>query len=125
LAVLQPLKASRVDLQIVLYHRLRVLCDGRKCRLAGDVLLHAGGFLCFELSFRRDAGAPGGMSGVLGFALFGDKPLFAEPKSTGNLYRPAIEGFLRYSRLFYENKRYTDGDLCRMLDLRLVEVSRC
>ena len=61
------------------------------------------------------------MSGASGFALFGARPLFAEAKLTGNLYRPAIEGFLHYSRLFYENKCYTDGDLCRMLDLRLAE----
>jgi dTDP-4-amino-4,6-dideoxygalactose transaminase len=61
------------------------------------------------------------MSTVPGFALFGGEPLFAEPKPTGNLYRPNIETFLRYSRLCYQNKRYSDGDLCRMLDLRLAK----
>ena len=62
------------------------------------------------------------MSNLPPFALFGAKPLFKEPKPTGNLYRPDIEQFLDYSRVFYRNKRYTDdGDLCHMLDLRLAE----
>jgi len=62
------------------------------------------------------------MSKRLPFALFGAKPLFTEPKPTGNLYRPDIEKFLDYSRVFYRNKRYTDnGDLCRMLESRLAE----
>jgi dTDP-4-amino-4,6-dideoxygalactose transaminase len=61
------------------------------------------------------------MRSIAGFALFGGEPLFAEAKPTGNLYRPNIEAFLGYSRLFYQNKRYTDGDLCRMLDLRLTK----
>jgi dTDP-4-amino-4,6-dideoxygalactose transaminase len=61
------------------------------------------------------------MSNVTGFALFGEKPLFAEAKPTGNLYRPDIETFLGYSRLFYQNKLCTDGDLCRMLEQRLAE----
>jgi dTDP-4-amino-4,6-dideoxygalactose transaminase len=62
------------------------------------------------------------MGGPRQFALFGGSPLFAEAKPTGNLYRPNIETFLEYSRLFYHNQRYTDdGDLCRMLDVRLAE----
>jgi dTDP-4-amino-4,6-dideoxygalactose transaminase len=61
------------------------------------------------------------MSGVAGFALTGGKPLFAQAKPTGNLYRPDIEAFLGYSRLFYKNGRYADGDLCRALDQRLAE----
>jgi len=62
------------------------------------------------------------MIGLPQFALFGGKPLFAQAKPTGNLYRPNIERFLGYSRLFYRNKRYTDeGDLCRMLERRLAE----
>src|ERR1700680_1641030 len=86
------------------------------------MLMHAGGLLCVELSVRCDAGASGSMSNLPPFALFGAKPLFKEPKPTGNLYRPDIEQFLDYSRVFYRNKRYTDdGDLCHMLDLRLAE----
>jgi dTDP-4-amino-4,6-dideoxygalactose transaminase len=61
------------------------------------------------------------MSSEPGLALSGGKPLFAQAKPTGNLYRPEIESFLRYSRLFYQNKRYADGGLCRMLDQRLAK----
>jgi dTDP-4-amino-4,6-dideoxygalactose transaminase len=62
------------------------------------------------------------MSGLPRLSLFGDKPIFPEAKPTGNLYRPSIDRFLGYSRVFYQNKRYTDdGDLCRMLELRLAE----
>jgi dTDP-4-amino-4,6-dideoxygalactose transaminase len=62
------------------------------------------------------------MSGLPRFAVFGEKPLFTEAKPTCNLYRPDIEAFLGYSRVFYQSKRYTDdGDLCRMLELRLAE----
>ncbi|MFZ3376521.1 MAG: aminotransferase class I/II-fold pyridoxal phosphate-dependent enzyme [Chthoniobacterales bacterium] len=54
--------------------------------------------------------------------MFGEKPLFAEAKPTGNLYRPSIDKFLGYSRVFYQSKRYTDdGELCRLLELRLAE----
>jgi dTDP-4-amino-4,6-dideoxygalactose transaminase len=56
------------------------------------------------------------------FAAFGEKPLFAEAKPTGNLYRPNIDRFLDYSRVFYQNKCYTDdGELCQRLELRLAE----
>jgi dTDP-4-amino-4,6-dideoxygalactose transaminase len=62
------------------------------------------------------------MSGLPPFAVFGEKPLFAEAKPTGNLYRPSIDKFLSYSRVFYQSKRYTDdGELCRLLELRLAE----
>jgi dTDP-4-amino-4,6-dideoxygalactose transaminase len=62
------------------------------------------------------------MSELPRFAAFGEKPSFAEAKPTGNLYRPSIDKFLGYSRIFYQNKRYTDdGELCRMLELRLAE----
>jgi dTDP-4-amino-4,6-dideoxygalactose transaminase len=62
------------------------------------------------------------MSGLPRFAVFGEKPLFAEAKPTGNLYRPSIDKFLGYSRVFYQSKRYTDdGELCRLLELRLAE----
>jgi dTDP-4-amino-4,6-dideoxygalactose transaminase len=61
------------------------------------------------------------MSSTAGLAPSSGEPLFAEAKPTGNLYRPNIEAFLGYSRLLYQNRRYTDGDLCRMLDLRLAK----
>ena len=62
------------------------------------------------------------MSNLPRFALFDEQPLFAEAKPTGNLYRPSIDKFLRYSRVFYQSKRYTDeGELCRLLELRLAE----
>jgi dTDP-4-amino-4,6-dideoxygalactose transaminase len=61
------------------------------------------------------------MSGQPRSSVFGEKPLFAEAKPTGNLYRPNIERFLGYSRVFYENKHYSDGDLGRVLDSRLAE----
>jgi dTDP-4-amino-4,6-dideoxygalactose transaminase len=62
------------------------------------------------------------MSSLPRFAVFGERPLFAEAKPTGNLYRPSIDKFLGYSRAFYQSKRYTDdGELCRMLELRLAE----
>ena len=59
------------------------------------------------------------MSRTGDFALFGGHPLFAAPKPTGNLHRPDIDAFLGYSRLFHQKKRYTDGDLCGMLEARL------
>jgi dTDP-4-amino-4,6-dideoxygalactose transaminase len=60
------------------------------------------------------------VTGTPRFALFGERPAFAEPKPTGNLYRPSIATFLDYSRMFYRRKQYTDdGELCRMLELRL------
>jgi dTDP-4-amino-4,6-dideoxygalactose transaminase len=55
------------------------------------------------------------------FALFGDKPSFATGKPTGNLYQPSIEAFLGYSRVFYQNRRYLNDDLCRILERRLAE----
>jgi dTDP-4-amino-4,6-dideoxygalactose transaminase len=62
------------------------------------------------------------MSKLPRFTVFGEKPLFAEAKPTGNLYRPSIDKFLDYSRVFYQSKRYTDeGKLCRLLELRLAE----
>jgi hypothetical protein len=51
------------------------------------------------------------MSSTAGLAPSSGEPLFAEAKPTGNLYRPNIEAFLGYSRLLYQNRRYTDGDL--------------
>jgi dTDP-4-amino-4,6-dideoxygalactose transaminase len=53
--------------------------------------------------------------------VFGEKPLFADVKPTGNLYRPNIETYLSYSRSIYQNKCFTDGDLCLLLERRLAE----
>jgi dTDP-4-amino-4,6-dideoxygalactose transaminase len=62
------------------------------------------------------------MSNPPEFALFGAPPLFSEPKPTGNLYRPSIEKFLKYSQEFYQNKCYTDeGELCQRLERRLAK----
>lgn len=62
------------------------------------------------------------MKNLSEFALFGRLPVFSEPKPTGNLYRPNIETFLKYSHIYYKNNFYTDGgDLCRMLERRLAE----
>lgn len=55
-------------------------------------------------------------------ALFGGAPLFDEPKSTSNLLQPDLERFLDYSRLFYEQKQYTNnGPNVKALQLRLAE----
>jgi dTDP-4-amino-4,6-dideoxygalactose transaminase len=60
------------------------------------------------------------MSVASQFALFGGTPAFAEPKPTGNLYRPDIDAFFRYSRQVFQNRRYSDdGELCRTLEARL------
>lgn len=56
------------------------------------------------------------------FALFGGKPLFNSVRSTSNLARPDIAKFLAYSRMFFEDGRYS-GEGCaeRLLDARLAE----
>jgi dTDP-4-amino-4,6-dideoxygalactose transaminase len=61
------------------------------------------------------------MSGQPRSSSFDERPLFAEAKPTGNLYRPSIEKFLDYSRVSYKNQHYSDGYLCRVLDSRLAE----
>jgi dTDP-4-amino-4,6-dideoxygalactose transaminase len=60
------------------------------------------------------------MSDSPNFAAFGAPPTFSEAKPTGNLYRPDIETFLRYSRQLIASKYYTDGgELCCLLEERL------
>jgi dTDP-4-amino-4,6-dideoxygalactose transaminase len=60
------------------------------------------------------------MSDSPDFAAFGAPSTFSEAKPTGNLYRPEIETFLRYSRRLFASKCYTDGgELCRLLEERL------
>lgn len=59
------------------------------------------------------------MNGPLRFALFGKTPAFADPKPTGNLYRPDIEAYLNYSRSFYRDRAHASADLCGLLEARL------
>jgi len=57
---------------------------------------------------------------VTDLALFGGPPLFDEVRSTSNLVRPDIDKFLAYSRIFFDQHRYTnDGPLVKMLEQRL------
>lgn len=59
-------------------------------------------------------------SGVGSLAAFGGERLFATPRSTSNLVRPDFEAFLAYSRIFHEQRHYTNnGPLVRMLEGRL------
>lgn len=59
------------------------------------------------------------------FSLFGNQPLFFEPKPLGCLYQPDIDKVLDYSKIFYKNKRYTnDGELTILLEKRLAKLHR-
>jgi dTDP-4-amino-4,6-dideoxygalactose transaminase len=56
------------------------------------------------------------------FALFGGKPLFESIRSTSNLVRPDFGQFLAYSRLFFDDNRYSgEGRAEQLLDARLAE----
>lgn len=56
------------------------------------------------------------------FAVLGGKPLFERPRSTSSLYRPDIEKFLEYSKVFYEARQFTNrGPLVQELERRLAE----
>ncbi len=61
--------------------------------------------------------------------LFGGPRLFETPVSTSNLVRPDIEGFLAYSRQFYQAGQYTNnGPLVLELERRLAafhQVQHC
>lgn len=62
---------------------------------------------------------------VTDLALFGGSSLFAVPKSTSNLVRPDIEGFLAYSKQFYAQRQYTNnGPLVKLLEKRLATLHR-
>src|SRR5215469_8526612 len=81
---------------------------------------HAVRLLPVEPPFRRGSGPCRMMSDPPEFAAFGAPSIFSQVKPTGNLYRPEIETFLRYSRQFFANRRYTDGgELCRLMEERL------
>lgn len=59
------------------------------------------------------------------FALFGGKPLFDSIRPTSNLVRPDFDRFLAYSRLFFEDQRYSgEGRAKQLLDARLAEFHR-
>src|SRR5690242_8297638 len=55
------------------------------------------------------------------FALFGGEPLFATIRSISNLVRPDIEKFLAYSRVIFEDERYSEGRVEKMLEARLAD----
>lgn len=55
-------------------------------------------------------------------ALFGGQMLFKNPKSTSNLLKPDLEKFLKYSRIFFDAKQYTNnGSIVQTLEQRLSE----
>jgi len=57
------------------------------------------------------------------FALFGGKQLFDASKPTSNLYRPAEERFLSYSRSLFSTQQLTNnGPLVRELEKRLADL---
>jgi dTDP-4-amino-4,6-dideoxygalactose transaminase len=59
---------------------------------------------------------------VENLALFGGNPLFQTTKSTSNLVKPDFERFVTYSRIFYDQHRYTNnGPLVKQLEQRLAE----
>ncbi len=61
-------------------------------------------------------------SEVCDLACFGGTTAFPRPISTSNLVRPDFQRFLDYSRVFYEQHRYTnDGPLVKLLEHRLCE----
>ena len=55
-------------------------------------------------------------------SIFGFSPLFEKPKSTSNLVQPDLSQFLNYSRIFYDQHRYTNnGSVVGLLEQRLAE----
>lgn len=55
-------------------------------------------------------------------AIFGGVKLFSLAKSTSNLLQPDIEKFLDYSRIFFEQRQYTNnGPNNKLLEKRLAE----
>ena len=61
-------------------------------------------------------------SGIADLAIFGGSVSFPRPISTSNLVCPDFRRFLDYSRVFYEQHRYTnDGPLVKLLEHRLAE----
>jgi dTDP-4-amino-4,6-dideoxygalactose transaminase/SAM-dependent methyltransferase len=57
---------------------------------------------------------------VAELAVLGAGRLFTAPRSTSNLVRPDLQNFLNYSRIFFEQRQYTnEGPLVRLLEKRL------
>ena len=55
-------------------------------------------------------------------AVFGGAPTFERARPTSNLVRPNVESFLAYSRLFFDQHRFTNGGpAVRLLEKRLAE----
>jgi dTDP-4-amino-4,6-dideoxygalactose transaminase len=66
---------------------------------------------------------------VVDLGLFGGEVAFTRPKSIGSMAKPAFDRFMDYSRVFFEERRYTnDGPCSRLLEARLAEfhhTTRC
>jgi dTDP-4-amino-4,6-dideoxygalactose transaminase len=61
-------------------------------------------------------------SSVEDMAIFGGKSLFVIPKSTSNLLQPDVEKFLGYSKLFFDQRQYTNnGPNVNLLEQRLAD----
>lgn len=59
---------------------------------------------------------------VCDLAIFGGQRLFERSLSTSNLFRPDVEKFLKYSRLFVDQRQYTNnGPNVKLLERRLAE----
>jgi dTDP-4-amino-4,6-dideoxygalactose transaminase len=55
-------------------------------------------------------------------ALFGGEPAFTSPRSIGSLAQPDFNRFMMYSRLFFDERRYTNhGPVNHLLERRLAE----
>lgn len=73
---------------------------------------------------RLDSLNPSGMKklSINDLALFGGRKLFDQPRSTSNLFKPDVEKYLSYSRLFYQAAQYTNnGPVAQLLERRLAE----
>ncbi len=62
---------------------------------------------------------------VSDLAALGGTPVFDQIRSTSNLVRPDFDKFLEYSKILYEQHRYTnDGPLVKLLEQRLAAFHR-
>ncbi|MGO9584039.1 MAG: DegT/DnrJ/EryC1/StrS family aminotransferase [Acidimicrobiales bacterium] len=61
-------------------------------------------------------------SGPQDLAAFGGTPLFDRPRPTSNLVRPDFEHFLKYSRVFFDARRYTNtGPVSVLMEEKFAE----
>jgi dTDP-4-amino-4,6-dideoxygalactose transaminase len=59
---------------------------------------------------------------IYDLAIFGGEVTFSKPISTSNLVKPSIQNFLEYSKIFYQEQRFTnDGPLVKLLETRLAK----